>query len=70
MKTQRDCPQPTAGGLQPAASALGPPGSTANRSVHALLNILHQAKIPQFRLSPFPPHFPIDSRAERAHYTD
>ena len=36
-KPQRDCPQPPACGLQPATSAVGPPGSTADRSVHAFL---------------------------------
>jgi len=37
MKTQRDELQPEACSLRPAASALGPPGSTADRSVHPFL---------------------------------
>ena len=35
---------------------VGPPGSAGDRSVHAFLKILHQAKIAQLRLTPFSSH--------------
>ena len=58
-KTQRDCPQPPACSLRPAASALGPPGSTADRSVHAFLEHAPVSKnratqaVPVLLLPPF-----------------